>query len=180
MEGINGISWLRQLSDRPCVQPEGLVQVLVNCIAVTGTERGFPSPHAPPDLLCKVSGVESVLERFASSRGVELLVLMSLVMPAGGAKDGGIQRTLAVYASCPVLARTLATLLLTPETEAGDLLLELWPRPEWGDRERCNEGGDREQRLWCFKQGNVQASRKQVEPILRRLLEDNEGILFPK
>lgn len=74
-----------------------------------------------------------------------------------------MQRGLAIYAPEMALGAALVERLLNPETEGPALALTLAREGE-GDV----EGGG----LWVFRQGNAQASRKQVEPILRVLLED--------
>lgn len=103
-----------------------------------------------------------MLRAFAAERGVRLLVLMSLVMdPASGA----MRRGLAVYAPEKALGAALVERLLNPETEGP--ALELAPQTGEGEGDVGGGGG-----LWVFGQGNAQASRKQVEPIVRALLED--------
>jgi hypothetical protein len=104
--------------------------------------------------------VHTVLRAFATERGVRLLVLMSLVMDE---ESGSMQRGLAVYATERVVGAAVVARLVAPEGEGA--VLELSELSEVGEWE---EGGA----LWVFWQGNTQSSRKQVEPVLRRLLED--------
>jgi len=139
-----------------------------------------PSPPSPPththtDLLHKASSIQTILQEFTTSRGIELLVLMSLVMPKEGKEDEEVlQRALAIYTPDPSLGEALVELLLSPGTEAAGLALESLE----GGMEGGREGGGEGRRVWCFRQGNTQASRKQVEPILRRVLEEQERVLF--
>lgn len=94
---------------------------------------------------------------------MRLLVLMSLVMdPASGA----MQRGLALFAPDKALGAAVVARLLDPEAEGA--ALELTEAGEEVGGKEDGEGGA----VWVFAQGNAQASRKQVEPVLRRLLED--------
>jgi len=132
------------------------------------------------DFLKEGLSVESALETFATSRGIELLVLMFLVMPEGGeeGKEGGevLRRALAIYASHPSFGSRLAELLLSSGTEAEGLALE----PVEVEVGGIDGGRGGERRLWCFRQGNTQASRKQVGPIFKRILEEGGEELLSK
>lgn len=122
-----------------------------------------PKTHTPhTDILLKEGppAATAVLRAFAAERGVRLLVLMSLVMDAA---SGAMQRGLAIYAPERALGAALVERLLSPETEGPALALA-----GAGEGRGDAEGGG----LWVFGQGNAQASRKQVEPIVRVLLED--------
>lgn len=120
-------------------------------------------PHPTPDILRKEPpAATTVLRAFAAERGMRLLVLMSLVMDLA---SGAMRRGLAVYAPEKALGTALVERLLNPETEGPALELVLQVG-EWG------EGGAEGGGLWVFGQGNALASRKQVEPIVRVLLED--------
>eukprot|EP00624_Nannochloropsis_granulata_P000696 evm.model.NODE_1278_length_22383_cov_20.731983.5 len=102
---------------------------------------------------------------------------MSLVMPEEWKEDEEVlQRALAIYAPDPRFGARLVELLLSSGTEAEGLALEPVEVGEGGTA--GGRGGER--RLWCFRQGNTQASRKQVGPILKRVLEEREGMLFSK
>ncbi|GAB5032897.1 inorganic pyrophosphatase exopolyphosphatase [Nannochloropsis oceanica] len=129
------------------------------------------------DFLKEGLSVESALETFATSRGIELLVLMFLVMPEEG-KEGGevLRRALAIYASHPSFGSRLAELLLSSGTEAEGLALE----PVEVEVGGIDGGRGGERRLWCFRQGNTQASRKQVGPIFKRILEEGGEELLSK
>lgn len=129
------------------------------------------------DFLKEGLSVESALETFATSRGIELLVLMFLVMPEEG-KEGGevLRRALAIYASRPSFGSRLVELLLSSGTEAEGLALE----PVEVEVGGIDGGRGGERRLWCFRQGNTQASRKQVGPIFKRILEEGGEVLLSK
>ncbi len=126
-------------------------------------------PACRPDILSKEPPVHAVLRAFATERTVKLLVLMSLTLdPASGAMERG----LAIYAPDKGLGAALVARLLAPEAEGAALgLVEAGPVQEDGD----GGGGA----LWVLGQGNTQASRKQVEPVLRRLLEDPAFLSLP-
>jgi hypothetical protein len=109
--------------------------------------------------------------------------------------DGALQREMAIYTPTDTdththtqseIGQLLAMLLQAPETEAAGLeLTPLKVSLEGGEGEGNGSGGgggggdDGGRKLWCFSQGNTQASRKQVQPILQRVLEENEEKLFP-
>lgn len=85
-----------------------------------------------------------------------------------------MRRSLAIHAPERALGAALVERLLDPGTEGAALELS-GGRVEQGEGEREGEGEGGA--LWVFEQGNAQASRKQVEPVLRRLLED-PGLAF--
>ncbi len=154
--GLDYKSFVAATQTRPPVR-YGMASVLVPLEDIVGKARLF----------------EAQVDDFVRARDVELLVLMSLVMPE---EEGGpLRRSLAVYAPVPSVGAALVDLLLSPDTEAAGLALELVPVGS----EEDGDGDGALRKLWCFHQGNTQASRKQVEPILRRLLEEKEARLFP-
>ena len=115
----------------------------------------------PVTELMKREGIAEALETFAKDRELGLFVIMGLTKSS----DNNLEREIVFYARDRAsISSFMDQFLASSEAETLDL------RPLTGIPVGL---GGASAGLWCFAQGQIKASRKQVEPFIRRVLMES-------
>lgn len=131
--------------------------------AVCSSSKRIAISSVPGELknICQENTMEAELDKFCKTHGYSALIILTVAVEE---KSNSVQRQLAVFSSDIMLKQQLTSTLLA----VGDPSLDLQVSHMSTDH------------LITFVQGNAQASRKVILPVVRRFLSTLEDNVLPK
>lgn len=131
--------------------------------AVCSSAKRIAISSVPGELksICQENTMEAELDKFCKTHGYSALIILTVAVEE---KSNSVQRQLAVFSSDIMLKQQLTSTLLA----VGDPSLDLQVSHMSTDH------------LITFVQGNAQASRKVILPVVRKFLSTLEDNVLPK
>ncbi|XP_037279179.2 uncharacterized protein LOC119172245 isoform X2 [Rhipicephalus microplus] len=131
--------------------------------AVCSSSKRIAISSVPGELknICQENTMEAELGKFCKTHGYSALIILTIAVEE---KSNSVQRQLAVFSSDIVLKQQLTSTLLA----VGDPSLDLQVSHMSTDH------------LITFAQGNTQASRKVILPVVRKFLNTLDDNILPK